>query len=229
MHKAESWGGGEGTARPGLGTEPAGLLAGCRGPFPSPAAAQASASSAGPPNPRRPGGSVQAASLKIARSPHPLPPLPAPSGRCVLVSLSPAPSVGFHLSLPRPLSVSVSLSASLTHLTLEGRAWAFWQPQPGRLASPPSACSLGSCLSSRPDASDCLHQFYGASMHAFRWTGLGTDGIITEGASSQHGWHQGAPGAGIQRGAACSGHPRKPAHGAWGSREPRPTICRSGA
>ena len=33
----------------------------------------------------------------------------------------------------------------------------------------------------------------------------------------------------MQRGAACFGHPRELAHGAWGSREPRPTICRSGA
>lgn len=164
---------------------------------------------------------------------RPLPPSP-PASPHTLWALCPRVSVSSSIcglpSLPPPPSVCLCVSLCLSHSPPPGRkglgflAATTWEP------SLPSQCLFSGELSLlTSDAADCLHQFYGASMHAFRWTGLGTDGIITEGASSQHGWHQGAPGAGMQRGPACSGHPREPAHGAWGSREPRPTICRSGA
>lgn len=89
---------------------------------------------------------------------RPLPPSPPTSPHtlwalCSRVSVS--SSVCRLPSLSPPPSVCLCVSASLTHLPLEGRAGSgptglSGSHNPGSLASPPSACFVGSYLSPRP-------------------------------------------------------------------------------
>lgn len=132
---------GEGTARQGWEQSRQALLAGCRG-LPSPLRPGFCKALQGRP---RPGGSVQAASLQMAAPPSSrLSPHPLSAAMCLCLQL--------HLlglpSLPPRLCLSPLLS--LSHSTSPGRrAWAFWQPQPGSLAS--SQChSLGAVSPPRP-------------------------------------------------------------------------------
>ena len=82
-------------------------------------------------------------------------------GTQVSLGLGPSPTPPMELRGKRsgkaghrsyPLSLGLS---SLTHLPLEGRAGSgptrlSGSHEPGSLASPPNACFVGSCLSSRP-------------------------------------------------------------------------------
>ena len=149
------------------GGRPAG---GLRGPFPSPAAAQASAGSAGLPTL---GGQATRSRLPLSRSP------PSPLPSCLSPNPLGSASSCFRLQLRlrasiclSPPSVCLSLPLPVTSPRKEGLA----QAPPGF----PAAASLGasppllvpgerSLLTS--DATDCPHQFYGASVRAFRWTG----------------------------------------------------------
>lgn len=164
------WGGGECTARPGLGIERGGLLVGCGGALPLSSRRPGFCRLCRAANPRWPGDSVQAASLKIAPSPlpsclsqHPLG--SASSYFCLQLRLR----ASICLSPP---SVCLSLPLPLTSPRKEGLAQApMGFPAAASLGASPPLLVPGELSLLTSDAADCLHQFYGASVRAFRWTG----------------------------------------------------------
>lgn len=159
-----------------------------------------------------------------------------PASPRILWALRPRVSVSSSVcGLPSVSPLPLSVSLCLSHSPPPGRkGWlrprrAFRQRQASEPCLP-SWC-LGSGLSSRLMRLIVRINFTGPQcVHSGGQAEPGGDWWDNHRGCQQPAWlAPGCLGAGMQRGAACAGHPLEPAHRARGAREPSPSTCRSGA